>query len=300
MEIRRVTIIANADKPEALSLILEMQAVLDRAKVGIVCEERVGRALGLPWGTAQDLARSDLCISLGGDGTLIHAARILKGNPVPVLGVNLGFLGFLTEIPVSYALPMLQETLAGDYLVEPRRKLRVRLLRATENAPNGAPENIPQRCPESILDTEVLNDVVINKGTLSRIADFEASINGTIITSYKADGIIVSTPTGSTGYSLSASGPIMHPTIQATIITPICPHTLTQRPIVVPDHQTISLRLVSTKADIYLTLDGQEGMALQANDRVEVGPSPNPFLLIKNRSLDYFSMLRTKLRWGER
>jgi NAD+ kinase len=296
MEIRRVTIIANADKPEALSLIREMQAVLDRAEVGIVCEERVGRALRLPWGTAQDLASSDLCISLGGDGTLIHAARILQGNPVPVLGVNLGFLGFLTEIPVSYALPMLQETLAGDYLVEPRRKLRVRLLRTTESAS----EITSERFPESILDTEALNDVVINKGTLSRIADFEASIDGTIITSYKADGIIVSTPTGSTGYSLSASGPIVHPTIQAIIITPICPHTLTQRPIVVPDHQTITLRLVNTKADIYLTLDGQEGMALQANDRVEIGPSPNPFLLIKNRSLDYFTMLRTKLRWGER
>lgn len=296
MSIRRVTIIANADKPEALSLIREMQAVLDHAEVGIICEERVGRALHLPWGTTQDLAKSDLCISLGGDGTLIHAARVLQGNPVPVLGVNLGFLGFLTEIPVSYALPMLQETLAGDYLVEPRRKLRIRLLRA--QAKTQAPQ-AQEDTPESILDTEVLNDVVINKGTLSRIADFEASIDGTTITSYKADGIIVSTPTGSTGYSLSASGPIVHPTIQATIITPICPHTLTQRPIIVPDQQTISLRLVSTKADIYLTLDGQEGMALQANDRVEIGPSPNPFLLIKNRSLDYFSMLRTKLRWGE-
>jgi NAD+ kinase len=153
---------------------------------------------------------------------------------------------------------------------------------------------------QQVLEAEVLNDAVISKGALARIADLECSIDGLPVTTYKADGIVVSTPTGSTGYSLSANGPILYPTMNAVIVTPICPHTLTQRPIVVPDDREINLRLLSETAEMYLTLDGQTGLPMLPGDQVEVKQSKNRLLLIKNPGLDFFSILRAKLRWGER
>lgn len=287
MAIQKVAFIANAQRTEAMNLIRELHAELARRGVQTATEEHVGRALGLPWAPLSVLGDVDLCVSLGGDGTLIHASRVLGGKPVPILGVNMGSLGFMTEVRQTEVRPMLDRVLAGDFEVEPRMKLRVHLHRA-------AHENHP------LVDAEVLNEAVINKGALARIADLEASIDGRYVTTYKADGVIVSTPTGSTAYSLSAHGPILYPTMNAVIITPICPHTLTQRPLVVPDDFEINLQLKSESAEMYLTLDGQTGVPMLPGDRVQIKQSKNRVLLIRNPQLEFFTILRTRLRWGER
>jgi NAD+ kinase len=229
---------------------------------------------------------SDLVLVLGGDGTLIHAAGILEGRPVPILGVNMGSLGFLTEVPQSELYQALEHVLSGRAQVSDRMKLRVHVHRG------GAPD-------EKIIDSEVLNDVVIAKGTLSRMAEFEATCSGNYVTKYKADGIIVATPTGSTAYSLAANGPILFPSMRGVILAPICPHTLTQRPIVLPDDRTVNILLVSD-SEVYLTLDGQTGIQLHFGDRVQIKQSHNRVLLVRNPKIDYFGILRAKLKWGER
>lgn len=287
MAIQTVTFIANAHRKEAVRLLIELSSKLASRGVSSLTEEHVGKPLGLPWAPMEALAESDLCISLGGDGTLIHAAYVLAGKPVPILGINMGSLGFMTEVPRTEVHEMLDRVLAGDFHVEPRMKLRVHLHRAAEE-------------DRRIVDAEVLNDAVINKGALARIADLEASIDGQYVTTYKADGVVVATPTGSTAYSLSANGPILYPTMNAVIVTPICPHTLTQRPIVVPHDREINLQLKSASAEMYLTLDGQTGVPMLPGDRVQIKQSKNQVLLVKNPKLDYFTILRTRLRWGER
>jgi NAD+ kinase len=228
---------------------------------------------------------ADLVVVLGGDGTLIHAASILGGRPVPILGINMGSLGFMTEVPQSRLYDALELVLAGKAKVSERMKLRVHLHRGGS--------------PERALDEEVLNDVVISKSALSRMAELDTRCSGEYVTTYKADGVIVATPTGSTAYALAANGPIMYPTMRGVIIAPICPHTLTQRPIVVPDEENIEIILMND-TEVYLTLDGQKGVPLQRGDRVQVKQSYNRVLLVRNPQLDFFGILRAKFRWGER
>ncbi len=228
---------------------------------------------------------ADLVLVLGGDGTLIHAAGILEGRPVPILGVNMGSLGFLTEVPQQELYQAIDHVLSGRAEVWDRMKLRVHLHRGNSS--------------DKLIDSEVLNDAVIAKGALSRMAEFEATCSGHYVTTYRADGIIVATPTGSTAYSLAANGPILFPTMRGVILAPICPHTLTQRPIVLPDDQTVNITLVSD-SKVYLTLDGQTGLQLQTGDRVQIKQSPNRVLLVRNPKIDYFGVLRAKLRWGQR
>jgi NAD+ kinase len=228
---------------------------------------------------------ADLVVVLGGDGTLIHAAALLEGRPVPILGVNMGSLGFMTEVPQAELYTALEQVLAGKAQVSERMKLRVHLHKGGS--------------PERALDSEVLNDVVISKSALSRMAELHTRCSGEHITTYKADGVIIATPTGSTAYSLAANGPIMYPTMRGVIIAPICPHTLTQRPLVVPDDESIEL-VLTNDTEVWLTLDGQKGQPLQKGDRVQVKQSYNRVLLVKNPNLDFFGILRAKLRWGER
>jgi len=277
-------LVAKRGKPEAAALARKIRDHCpDRT---IIAEPHLAEQLG--WDSSEPesalAARAELMIVLGGDGTLIHAARLLGGRSVPVLGVNLGSLGFMTEIPSREMFGMLDEVLAGKFKAESRMKLTCRLLRADQ----------------VVLQDEVLNDVVINKGALARIGDHETLVGGQYVTTFKSDGVIVATPTGSTAYSMSAGGPIVHPAVDSMILTPICPHALTQRPIVIPGDQMISITLKGDAADFYLTLDGQAGLALQTGDRLEVQRSGNRVLLIRNPRLDYFGMLRQKLRWGER
>ena len=229
---------------------------------------------------------AELVVVLGGDGTLIHASRVVAGRAVPILGINMGSLGFMTEVPQSELYPALESVLAGKGTVSQRRKLRVHLHRGGRV---GAPE----------LDGEVLNDAVIAKGALSPMVELDTSFGGAYVTTYKADGVIVATPTGSTAYSLAANGPILFPTMSGVVIAPICPHTLTQRPIVVPDDQSINIVLLN-EVPAYLSMDGQTGVPLGRGDRVQVKQSPGRVLLVRNPNLDFFGILRAKLRWGER
>lgn len=229
--------------------------------------------------------QADLVVVLGGDGTLIHAARLLGGRPAPILGVNMGSLGFLTEVPQSEMYAAIDLVLSGKATVSERMKLRVHLHRAGTERP--------------LVDAQVLNDVVIGKGALARMAEFDTRCSGQFVATYKADGMIVATPTGSTAYSLAANGPILFPTMRGVVLSPICPHTLTQRPIVVPDDQQLEIILVND-SEVFLTLDGQRGIPLERGDRVQVKQSTHRVLLVRNPAIDFFGILRAKLRWGAR
>jgi NAD+ kinase len=234
---------------------------------------------------AEIARRAEVVVVLGGDGTLIHAAALLDGRPAPILGVNMGSLGFMTETPQSEMYPALDQVLEGKAQVTERMKLRIHLHRGGR--------------PERALDAEVLNDVVIAKSPFSRMAELDTRCSGRFLTTLKADGVIVATPTGSTAYALAANGPILYPTMRGVVMAPICPHTLTQRPLVVPDDETLDIILMND-AEVFLTLDGRKGPALVRGDRVQVKQSYNRVLLVKNQKLDFFGILRAKLRWGER
>jgi NAD+ kinase len=234
---------------------------------------------------AEIARRAEVVVVLGGDGTLIHAAALLDGRPAPILGVNMGSLGFMTETPQSEMYPALEQVLQGKAVVTQRMKLRVHLHRGGR--------------PERAVDTEVLNDVVISKSPFSRMAELDTRCTGAFLTTLKADGVIVATPTGSTAYALAANGPILYPTMRGVVVAPICPHTLTQRPLVIPDDETLDIILMND-AEVFLTLDGKKGPALSRGDRVQVKQSQNRVLLVKNQNVDFFGILRAKLRWGER
>jgi NAD+ kinase len=281
--VKTVALVSKAGKPEAGALAVELRNRYP--DITFLFERALAQQMGWPAATDQELvSKADLVVVMGGDGTLIHAARLLKGRPVPILGVNLGSLGFMTEIPSAETFTLMDLALAGKAEVASRMKLACRLYRNDK----------------LLLEDEVLNDIVITKGALARIADFETWMDGDLVALYKADGIICSTPTGSTAYTLSAGGPIVHPSIDCVIVTPICPHALTQKPIVVPGDQTIRVILKAHVEDVFLTIDGQVGQSLRVGDRIEVERSKNRVHLIRNPSLDYFGILRQKLHWGER
>ncbi len=270
---KRVGIIHKVSSAEASETALFVGQFLQSKGLEVVTDEaEVGRS-------------SDLVVVLGGDGTLIHAASVLGGRATPILGVNMGALGFMTEVPQNGLYGALELVLAGKARVSERMKLRVHLHKAGT--------------PERSLESEVLNDVVIAKSALSRMAELDTRCSGDYVTSYKADGVIIATPTGSTAYALAANGPIMYPTMRGVIIAPICPHMLTQRPLVVPDDKNIEIILMND-TEVYLTLDGQKGLPLQRGDRVQVKQSYNRVLLVRNPNIDFFGILREKLRWGER
>jgi NAD+ kinase len=281
--VQTLAIVAKKDKPEAAALAVQLRERYPQ--LTILGDRALAHTLGWPRVEDRELAaRADLVVVLGGDGTLIYAARMLGGRGVPILGVNLGSLGFMTEIPVEELFSTMEHVLAGRFQVDSRMKLTCRLIRGGR----------------TLIEDEILNDVVINKGALARIADHETSIDGVPITTYKADGVILATPTGSTAYSLSAGGPIVHPSVDCTVLSPICSHALTQRSIVVPADRVIRITLRSETADTYLTLDGQTGHGLQGGDCIEVVRSPNRVNLVRNPKVAYFSILRQKLHWGER
>jgi NAD+ kinase len=270
---KRVGIVHKVSSAEASETAVFVGRFLENKGVSVLVDEaEIGRD-------------ADLVVVLGGDGTLIHAQSLLAGRLVPILGVNMGNLGFMTEVPQDELYAMLELVLAGRAKVSERMKLRVHLHRGGT--------------AERVLDAEVLNDVVISKSSLSRMAELDTRCSGDFVTIYKADGVIVATPTGSTAYALAANGPIMYPTMRGVIIAPICPHMLTQRPLVVPDDENIEI-VLANDAEAYLTLDGQKGVPLQRGDRVQVKPSHNRVLLVRNPQLDFFGILRAKLRWGER
>ena len=226
--------------------------------------------------------RADLLITFGGDGTLLSVARYAPKG-VPVLGVNMGTLGFLTEVRVDEFPQVLESVLSGKYSAEERVTFDV----------------VVEGDKREKRSYRVLNDATINKSALARIVEMRVTVSGVFVSTFRADGLIVSTPTGSTAYNLSAGGPIIYPTMGAVVITPICPHMLSNRPIVLPDTLEIEIGIVTKNQEIFLTLDGQEGLPIGENDRVCVRKSDQAVLLVQSPNKNYFAVLRNKLKWGE-
>ena len=228
--------------------------------------------------------KCDFLIVIGGDGTLLSAARVVGTTGKPILGVNLGSLGFMTAITLEELYPVLERIFTFDFEYDERMMLVAHV----------------HRMGERVANYTVLNDVVINKGALAKIIDIETTIGEMYLSSFKADGLIISTPTGSTGYTLAAQRPILYPTLRTIVITPICPHTLTNRPIVIPDDMEVRAKLLSKETDVFLTLDGQVGFGIRQGDVIEVKKAAAPLRFFRSPFRDYFTVLRTKLKWGER
>ncbi|HJV34762.1 NAD(+)/NADH kinase [Geomonas sp.] len=287
---KKIAIVAKVHDPRCLGVAEQLTEWLAVRGVTASVDDHLSKQLRRTSSTetvdSSEIARNaDLVVVLGGDGTLIGAARLVGDREVPILGVNLGSLGFMTEITLDELYPAMERCLEGDFEVSERMMLIASV----------------ERKGEVVESHRVLNDVVINKGALARIIDMETSVGGRYLTTFKADGLIISTPTGSTGYSLSANGPIIHPALECISITPICPHTLTNRPLVVAPEANISIQLKSgVDEKVYLTLDGQVGVKLMSGDKVQIERSEHLTRLVQSRSKDYFEVLRTKLKWGER
>lgn len=225
---------------------------------------------------------ADLIVVLGGDGTMISTARLVGDQDVLVLGVNYGSLGYLTDFRIEEMFPALESIILGQYEIDRREMLTAEHWRGDE----------------CLVTGRVLNDVVINKSALARIIDIEVKLNGLFVNTFRADGLIVATPTGSTAYNLSAGGPIIFPSMNAVVLTPICPFTLTNRPIVVPDDARIDLTLENENEGVVLSLDGQTGYTMKAGDKVIIRKSKTTFNLVQPENRNYFDVLRDKLKWG--
>jgi len=288
--IKRVGIVLKPHQPEALNTLCELVIWLAERDIKLIGgpeieRERIEHQTGCPVEQVEEenvAGEVDLILVLGGDGTMIATARMIGDREVPVLGVNYGGLGYLAEFRIEELYSALESILAGNYRLDRRVMLAVELRR--DDAP--------------AKTSRVLNDVVINKSALARIIEIEAYLNHQFVNSFRADGLIVSTPTGSTAYNLSAGGPVIFPSMNAVVITPICPFTLSNRPIVVPDDAEIELLLKTDHEEVALTLDGQVGFPLKVGDRVAIQKSQTTFNLIQPSNRNYFDVLRDKLRWG--
>ncbi len=279
----RVGLVVKHGNERARRLAKRVLAHLRSIGADVVCDDEASAILGSVAGVPRErMAREvDLVVTIGGDGTFLAAARH-AGDGAPILGINAGNLGFLAEATASEGLRLIDEALAGEAPIESRPLLDVALVRkGTRRGP-----------------FRVLNDAVLNKSAIARIVTLSVSVDGEFLTSYRADGLIVATPTGSTAYNLSAGGPILFPEIDAICLTPICPHTLSHRPIVVPSRSVVEISLDSQGEDVFLTLDGQEGFPLEGDDRVVIRKSRKYFRLVRNRRRHYGDLLRSKLRWG--
>jgi len=287
--IKRLGIVLKPHQQDALTTLCELAKWLGERGIELVGGPEIqGESIEHQTGCAvsevpQDqLAKNvDLILVLGGDGTMIATSRLLADMEVPVVGVNYGGLGYLAEFRIEELYQALESILTGDYRLDQRVMLAVELLREEQQ----------------ITRNRVLNDVVINKTALARIIEIEAFMNKQFVNSFRADGLIVSTPTGSTAYNLSAGGPVIYPSMKAVVMTPICPFTLSNRPIVIPDESVIELVLKTKNEDVALTLDGQVGFSLQHGDRVVIRKSRVSFNIVQPANRNYFDVLRDKLRW---
>ncbi|MEO8036917.1 MAG: NAD(+)/NADH kinase [Acidobacteriota bacterium] len=281
---KTVGIAAKITSAEALEYSARVAADLRGRGISVRFDEATATALGdsqPPFPKAGMGHDSDLLITFGGDGTLLSVARHAPDH-VPILGVNMGTLGFLTEIRVEEFPHVLERVLAGDYVAESRVAFDVVVQGPSANG----------------RTYRVLNDAAINKAALARIIEMRVTVKGLFVSRFRADGLIVATPTGSTAYNLSAGGPIVYPTMGAMIITPICPHMLTNRPIVLPDELDLEIGIVTEGQEIILTLDGQEGFSITEHDRVCIKKSDQRVLLVQSPDKNYFDVLRAKLKWG--
>ena len=288
--IKRIGIVLKPHQPDALKTICQLVAWLAERDITLVGgpeieRERIEHQTGCAVQQVESeklAAEVDLMLVLGGDGTMIATARLIGDQEVPVLGINYGGLGYLAEFRIEELFSALESILSDNYRLDRRMMLDVELRRGTDP-------------PKT---SRVLNDAVINKSALARIIEIEAYLNSQFVNSFRADGLIISTPTGSTAYNLSAGGPVIFPSMNAVVITPICPFTLSNRPIVVPDDAEIELLLKTDQEEVALTLDGQVGFPLEVADRVVIRKSRTTFNLIQPMNRNYFDVLRDKLRWG--
>jgi NAD+ kinase len=286
LEIKTVGIMSKPGIGHASTLILELLAWLEGHGIAARYDAETAAYLGRADGIARECVPdgTQLMIVLGGDGTLLSAARAVRGREIPIFAVNLGGLGFLTAITIDQIFPELERALRGEQRIATRRMLGCEVVR------DGV----------TLTAYEALNDVVITKSSIARMIDLETHVDNHYVCTYKADGLIVATPTGSTAYSLSAGGPIIFPAVAALCITPICPHMLTNRPVIVPDTSVIQVISLAANDDAYLTIDGQIGIPLKHEDRILCRSSANSIHLIRPPKMLFFDVLRQKLKWGER
>ncbi|MBA3693081.1 MAG: NAD(+)/NADH kinase [Acidobacteria bacterium] len=283
-EIKCVGVVIKPNHKEAWATAGDLAAWLKKRNINLIGKTH-GEAekCGIKTVETEEFqSQSDLIVVLGGDGTMISTARLTGDREVLVLGINYGSLGYLTDFRIEEMFPALEMILAGEYEIDRRVMLDVEHFRADKKLAEG----------------RVLNDVVVNKSALARIIEIEVNLNNLYVNSFRADGLIVATPTGSTAYNLSAGGPILYPSMNAVVLTPICPFTLTNRPIVVPDEDEIEIKLKNDIEGVVLTLDGQIGFPISTEDKVLIRKSATTFNLVQPPNRNYFDVLRNKLKWG--
>jgi NAD+ kinase len=280
----KIGIILRKGRPEPAGILKDLLPWLDDRGAEVYMEDREGKVPGVKTCAMEEMpSLVEAVVVLGGDGTMLGAARLMAEKGIPLLGVNLGGLGFITEVHKGEIYDALEKILSDECLKEKRMMLQAQVLR------DGKVQ----------AEFTALNDIVVNK-TLAKIIDLETSISGAYVTHFKADGLIVATPTGSTAYSLSANGPILYPTLHGIVLTPICPHTLTNRPIVLADDVEIEITLKSESEGVLLTHDGLVGFTMMKGDKVVIKKSPHATTLLMPCDRDHFLTLRQKLKWGER
>jgi NAD+ kinase len=283
--IRTIGIISKPESAAAAELVPKLVTWLHGQGITSRLDEESAFYTGAAGMARDDVPEGcDLVVVLGGDGTLLSAARAIGKREIPLFAVNLGGLGFLTAITVDELYPELQRAFQGEHRIARRKLLHVEVLRDGE----------------TLAAWEALNDAVISKASIARMIDLDAYVDDSLVCEYKADGLIVATPTGSTAYSLSAGGPIITPAVPAICITPICPHMLTNRPVIVPQTSVVRMVLHGPDEGVYLTIDGQVGVPIREGDAVTCRSSRDSLLLVRPPRMRFFDVLRAKLKWGER
>jgi len=280
---KRIGIITKRGEPKTIKAVRDLMKWLTDKEYQFYIEKETAAALKFKGYHRKDIpARSDMIIVFGGDGTLLSAARLVGDSNIPILGINLGGLGFITELGRDEVRQNIKMIMSEECCFEERIMLLADVYRNKRK----------------IRQHNALNDVVLNKSALSRMFEVDINIDKQYVTTFRLDGLITSTPTGSTAHSLSAGGPILYPTLETFLMTPICPHTLTSRPIVLPDTFVIDIN-IKNGDDIYMTLDGQEGFPLKVRDKIRIRKADYKIKFLVLHDKDYFKLLRTKLKWGE-
>ncbi len=284
MLIKKVGIVANIAKEKSLEYTVQLRDWMLKRGLDVYLEEGIAAKIGCLPGVEKSRLWSivDLIVVFGGDGTILRTARLVRERDVPIVGINLGVFGYLTEVNLEEMYSALEVILAGEFQVEKRMMLDVEI----------------QGGGEPFREGTVLNDVVINRGNLSRILELETMVHGRYLTTFKADGLIIATPTGSTAYSMAAGGPIVFPDLNSIIINPICPHTLTNRPLILPQDAVIRVSICAREQGATVTLDGQVSFTVKFGDSITIRKSRYVTSLVSSPHRDYLEILRTKLGWG--